>query len=133
MQKLFVSVLINIQSKQEQVFIFYIVTVMCRCRALICRDTKHSVHFCASAGRFMVKTQLENMELFSIPALASTFVDYVSFHWNPISDLKGRFCDIQCWGAIPCWTGVMADEPTTLVGTSTSIKLLSNIPKQTSH
>jgi hypothetical protein len=44
-----------------------------RCRALICRDTKHSVHFCASAGKFMVKTQLENMELFSIPALVSTF------------------------------------------------------------
>jgi hypothetical protein len=49
--------------------------------------------FSASAGRFIVKTQLENMELFSIPALASTFVDYVSFLWNPISDLKGRFCD----------------------------------------
>jgi hypothetical protein len=42
----------------------------------------------------MVKTQLENMELFSIPALASTFVDYVSFLWNPISDLKGTTaCD----------------------------------------
>jgi hypothetical protein len=41
MQKIFyISVLINIQSKQ--VSIFYIVTVMCRSRALICRDTKHS-------------------------------------------------------------------------------------------
>ena len=93
-RKLFLSVLIHIQSKQEQVSIFYIVTVMCRCRALICRDTKYSVHFCASAGKFMMKTQLENMELFSIPALVSTFVDYVSFLWNPISDPKGRFCDI---------------------------------------
>ena len=60
-RKLFLSVLINIQSKQEQVPIFYIVTVMCRYRALIGRDTKQSVHFCASAGRSMVKTQLENM------------------------------------------------------------------------
>jgi len=96
-RKLFLSVLIHIQSKQEQVSIFYIVTVMCRCRALICRDTKYSVHFCASAGKFMVKTQLENMELFSIPALVSTFdmFDCVSFLWNPISDPKGRLCDIQ--------------------------------------
>ena len=37
-RKFFLSVLINIQSKQEQVYIFYIVMVMCRCRELICRD-----------------------------------------------------------------------------------------------
>ena len=82
--------------KTRTSFYFLHCHIMCRCCALICQDTKHSVHFCASDGRFMVKTQLENMELLSIPALASTFVDYVSFLWNPIFDLKGRFCDIQC-------------------------------------
>ena len=52
---------------------------------------KTQLHFCASVGKFMVKTELENMELFSIPALVSTFdmFDCVSFLWNPISDPKG--------------------------------------------
>jgi hypothetical protein len=113
-RKLFLSVLIHIQSKQEQVSIFYIVTVMCRCRALICRDTKYSVHFCASAGKFMVKTQLENMELFSIPALVSTFDMFDCFvSLEPDFWPERKIVWHTIWGAIPCWKGVMVDEATT--------------------